>query len=166
MSIYDLPEDEKRAYFRENKRLSRQKLKGEITSEEAKRRNREQYLKNKQRYKDKAARWNKKHVEYMRAMTCHNRLKEYYPEILEQSSITIESLERWLVANRDKTCAYCDTIANSIDHRIALSSGGTHEFDNLQLLCSTCNSWKGTRTEQELYTKVRQMYEKLHSLRN
>ena len=37
----------------------------------------------------------------------------------------------------------------TIDHVVPQSKGGTDHIDNLQLLCSACNSEKGTRTQEE-----------------
>lgn len=162
MSIYDLPEAERKAYFRENKRQSRAKLAGKLTTEEARAKNRQQYLKNKQRYKDKAAVWNKKHGEFMRALGVFNRLKKHYPEALEATSMTVDDLEHWFVENRDTPCKYCgdrDTIC--ADHVVPLSKGGVHEFSNLQIICQRCNSWKSTGTVEELTERIRQMYDRM-----
>lgn len=52
----------------------------------------------------------------------------------------------------DKKCKYCSsklTIANvSLDHIIPKSQGGTHSWDNLQFICSVCNSTKGTLSHE------------------
>ena len=42
-----------------------------------------------------------------------------------------------------------------IDHIKARAKGGTNEPTNLQLLCSSCNSRKGTGTQKELKQKLR-----------
>ncbi len=50
-------------------------------------------------------------------------------------------------------CAGCKAlfpIRNfTIDHIVARNKGGTDHLDNLQLLCSACNSTKGTKTQEE-----------------
>ena len=54
---------------------------------------------------------------------------------------------RWQVWERDNfTCKTCGSRKNlSIDHIIAESRGGKLEMENLQTLCKSCNSSKGSR---------------------
>lgn len=54
---------------------------------------------------------------------------------------------RWKVWERDNfTCKHCGSrIFLSIDHIVAIANGGETILDNLQTLCSTCNSRKGKR---------------------
>lgn len=54
---------------------------------------------------------------------------------------------RKLVFIRDSyTCVNCGTDKNlSIDHIIPWSLGGKTEYENLQVLCRSCNSKKGNR---------------------
>lgn len=52
--------------------------------------------------------------------------------------------ERILIRD-DYTCAYCGQPANTVDHVLAISKGGTDEPDNLLAACSRCNYSKGNR---------------------
>jgi 5-methylcytosine-specific restriction endonuclease McrA len=54
---------------------------------------------------------------------------------------------RWEVWERDDfTCQHCGSRRRlSIDHKVPESKGGTTTLDNLQTLCSPCNSRKWTR---------------------
>ena len=50
------------------------------------------------------------------------------------------------VLQRDyKTCHYCGQEANTVDHLIPISKGGTDEATNMVACCSTCNSSKRDR---------------------
>ena len=58
-----------------------------------------------------------------------------------------------LFGRQEGHCAGCNGFFEirhfTIDHIVARSKGGTDHIDNLQLLCSACNSDKGTRTQEE-----------------
>lgn len=48
------------------------------------------------------------------------------------------------------TCIHCGEKEEkklTIDHILPISKGGGDEIDNLQILCRSCNSKKGTRIE-------------------
>ena len=42
----------------------------------------------------------------------------------------------------------------TVDHIVSQARGGTDHQDNLQLLCGSCNSTKGTGTQEELIVKL------------
>lgn len=49
------------------------------------------------------------------------------------------------IVERDKNCLSCGSIDDlAIDHITPLSKGGDNSHDNLQLLCRSCNSKKGS----------------------
>lgn len=57
-----------------------------------------------------------------------------------------------LFKNPDKKCRYCpETSKLTLEHIVPISRGGLHECNNLDLACSTCNSSKRARTEQEYF---------------
>lgn len=47
-----------------------------------------------------------------------------------------------------EACLRCGEIPKrlTLDHIIPRSKGGENKFDNYQLLCSSCNNWKGDQT--------------------
>ncbi len=42
-------------------------------------------------------------------------------------------------------CAYCGSYADTVDHRVPTSRGGTSDPDNLVAACRSCNSARGGR---------------------
>jgi hypothetical protein len=46
---------------------------------------------------------------------------------------------------KNKPCANCGKPANTIDHIIPLSRGGTNDLENLQPMCWKCNKAKGSK---------------------
>lgn len=77
----------------------------------------------------------------------------YFRLVLSETS---EARQEWMrrrirlstiVFQRDgRLCAFCGSVARlTIDHIIPLARGGDNELENLQVLCQSCNSRKGTR---------------------
>lgn len=50
---------------------------------------------------------------------------------------------------RDKHCAYCGGHADTVDHVVPRSRGGTLTWDNAVAACQTCNHRKANRTPEE-----------------
>ena len=51
-------------------------------------------------------------------------------------------------ARDGRTCRYCGNDENlQIDHIISRKNGGTHDLDNLQVLCRDCNLRKSSKDE-------------------
>jgi len=50
---------------------------------------------------------------------------------------------------RDKQCAYCGGHAETVDHIIPRSRGGTLTWDNAVAACQRCNHRKADRTPEE-----------------
>ncbi|GAA3538714.1 HNH endonuclease [Aeromicrobium flavum] len=50
---------------------------------------------------------------------------------------------------RDKACAYCGGSAETVDHVIPRSRGGTLTWENAVAACLRCNHKKGNRTPSE-----------------
>lgn len=42
-------------------------------------------------------------------------------------------------------CVRCGMPATTVDHRVPLAAGGTHDAANLQPMCKRCNSSKADR---------------------
>ena len=66
------------------------------------------------------------------------------------------SLTRRAVFARDAgRCAYCTLSANTIDHVIPRSQGGTSTWENCVLACIDCNKRKADRTPRQAGMKLR-----------
>jgi len=62
----------------------------------------------------------------------------------------VASVSRRAVFVRDEySCQYCGDRADSIDHVLPRSRGGTDDWDNLAAACRACNSMKRNRTPSE-----------------
>lgn len=60
---------------------------------------------------------------------------------------------RMVVFERDGyECAYCGDCANTVDHIIPLSRGGTNDPENLTPACKSCNSSKRDKLVHEWMT--------------
>lgn len=59
------------------------------------------------------------------------------------------------VLRRDRrSCAYCGKRADTIDHVVPRSRGGTHCWENCVAACRSCNSRKADRLVEELGWKL------------
>lgn len=62
--------------------------------------------------------------------------------------------KRWLYGEQGGFCLGCQEHFQArhltIDHIIPRAKGGTDHISNLQLLCGSCNTIKGTKTQEEL----------------
>lgn len=66
------------------------------------------------------------------------------------------ALSRRAVFHRDRgSCQYCGGSAESIDHVVPRSRGGSHAWDNVVAACRPCNSAKGDRLLSETAMTLR-----------
>ena len=62
---------------------------------------------------------------------------------------------RQLVLERDYfTCHYCGQEANTVDHLIPISKGGTDEATNMVAACNPCNSGKRDRMTPTFFERT------------
>jgi len=57
---------------------------------------------------------------------------------------------RAVLAGAGWRCQYCGGRANTADHVIPLTMGGSHDLANLVACCRRCNSSRGARLTNEL----------------
>lgn len=72
-----------------------------------------------------------------------------FTEVASLRTRAVSSQTRREVFERDGyVCAYCGSTEDlQIDHIYPWSKGGTHDLNNLQVLCRPCNIHKGARVE-------------------
>lgn len=68
------------------------------------------------------------------------------PPLSEQDASQFHNRDLVLTKN-DGRCVYCGDPADTIDHVIPRSKGGTDDLDNLVPACRDCNSRKGNRLD-------------------
>jgi 5-methylcytosine-specific restriction endonuclease McrA len=121
------------------------------------------YQKNKEELKRKSSEWRKKHLDYYR-----RKNKEWHAKNIEAARAL--ALVRWwnrfvrektnggkftknewfdLKKKYNYTCLCCKRrepeIKLTIDHVVPIVSGGKNVIENIQPLCKSCNSSKGTK---------------------
>lgn len=104
---------------------------------------------------------------------CAKRVQNRIKHAIEKAHpayIERESIARYVVYTKHGLhCAVCgiETIgepgqldAPEIDHIIPLSKGGSHTYDNIQLLCRMCNIKKGSKAPSEYVFTLGRTYRK------
>jgi len=104
-------------------------------------RKREWYQKNKQHVMNESDKWRKKNPDKAIMKTLRRRARKLCAE-------GSHTQQEWLqiLANHNHQCAHCGSNKNiTRDHIIPLSKGGSDYASNIQPLCRSCNSRKGSK---------------------
>jgi 5-methylcytosine-specific restriction endonuclease McrA len=64
---------------------------------------------------------------------------------------------RTVFARDNQNCQYCGAAAESIDHVLPRSKGGTHTWDNVVAACRRCNTHKEDRLPHEAGLVLRRL---------
>lgn len=87
--------------------------------------------------------WHKRHPEKRRALKARRRAR------VKGASGTFSGADVALLLKKQKhRCIYCKASIRKryhIDHKVAVSKGGSNLPDNLQILCPACNISKGSK---------------------
>ena len=127
----------------------------------------EYYQKNKKKISDRFKHYYQEHAEEIRQRTAqysashpekrkqwwnthYEKNSEYYIEKTRARRRGYQPLSRTLIKKLYKTYPMCLACGNteklSIDHIVPISKGGKNDYENLQVLCISCNVKKGTNT--------------------
>jgi 5-methylcytosine-specific restriction endonuclease McrA len=72
-----------------------------------------------------------------------------------ECNVTVEELRELVYESYGKKCKYCDKILTIktfvVDHIIPISKNGSSNIDNLQIICKTSNSMKGSLPETQFH---------------
>jgi len=91
---------------------------------------------------ESSANWRRNHPEHKRILTRQRRVR-----IREVGGTITTSEWESVLEKYGPSCLCCEEIKPlTMDHVIPISEGGTHTVDNVQPLCLSCNSSKGTKT--------------------
>lgn len=92
---------------------------------------------------DRERQWRKNNPERIRAIwRKKDRLRR-----ARKANATIGPVDETAIYERDKVCVYCGSGEDlTIDHVVALASGGAHCQDNLVVACKHCNSSKSVKS--------------------
>ena len=73
-------------------------------------------------------------------------------------------IKRAIKARDRHRCKCCGQVASDVDHIVARSNGGDHEFENLQALCRACHDAKTRKdapwTAGGIYAKAKEQRRK------
>lgn len=128
-------------YAQENRDVvrARARKRAQETKEQNNERARLWYKQNKELMINRAKEWKKNHPDHVRANT-----RDYATR--RRAAIGRFSSRDYirLLRRQNGLCAYCSANkANSIDHVVPLSKGGSNFIGNILPVCSLCNSSKG-----------------------
>jgi len=140
---------------KELNRKYQREFRARMTAERKKQFDKERYQRNKIKYNERSTQWALDNPHHAQASVHQTTVKKKYPEIYKETNIKTKELKTWLEQKRNTPCPYCGEPATHIDHIIPLSKGGTHTWDNIEIICKTCNFAKNDKTKEEFLVWIR-----------
>jgi 5-methylcytosine-specific restriction endonuclease McrA len=145
MLCEELKKEAKAAKAREVSRKQRAKM----SPEDRKEYDQARYKRQKVAFNRRSKEWAQENPHKSQASVHQTTIKKRYPNAWGDTDIVTSELSEWLKENRDNPCQYCSDPSTHIDHIKPLSRGGQHRWINIELICSTCNMAKGTKSKDE-----------------
>jgi 5-methylcytosine-specific restriction endonuclease McrA len=90
-----------------------------------------------------------------RVTTVRNGMMARSKKYEVECSVTVDELRQLILDAYGTKCRYCEKVLKLntlvIDHIVPISKGGASNIDNLQVICKTSNSMKGSLTEENFF---------------
>ncbi len=84
----------------------------------------------------------------------------YFVKVPYRDGVPLD--RRTIFARDNYSCQYCGARAESIDHVIPRSRGGTHCWENVVAACRKCNSKKENKLPEEASLRLRRVPQRPH----
>lgn len=88
-------------------------------------------------------------------------VKKKYPEAFQSGNIQSRELGKWITEQAGTACVYCGEAGVHVDHIYPLSLGGSHTWDNIQMICKVCNLAKNNQTEDQFKAWIKKVATKI-----
>ena len=104
-----------------------------------------------------------------KSATLKSSLKKRSKEYEVKCEITLDEIRNLFLKTYGKKCRYCTetlVVSNIVcDHVYPLSMGGDSIINNLQIICSRCNTRKGNLTHKEYKSLLRWLSKQNENMR-
>lgn len=146
----------------EKNRKNQAEWRNRMTKEERKEFDRLRYLKYKEKYNEQSSQWAKDNPHKAHASAHQTTVRTKYPDTYAKTDIKTHALASWLKEQRGSECPYCGAEAYHIDHKNPLAKGGSHTWDNIEMICRTCNFAKNDLTKEEFLVWIKKLILRQH----
>lgn len=131
---------------------------------------RERYLKKKEQILAQTKEWAKNNPEKRKIIKDRWRAKNkertnflcrqyHYRRKHNMGKVSFEDIQKL----KNMNCVYCGKKANTVDHIIPLTKGGSNYIHNLAPACNSCNSSKGNKDLLQFKPLLFMMWDRLET---
>jgi 5-methylcytosine-specific restriction endonuclease McrA len=151
---------------KQKNREAQARHRAKMSPEERKAFDKAKYLRNKGRYNAQARAWGIANREKSQASTHQVTTRKNYPEAFSKTDIDTKELAKYLLEHRGRPCPFCGFPSTHLDHKLPLSRGGSHTWDNIWMICKTCNLAKNGQTVKEYVLWIQGLIKNIQNLGN